>query len=523
MADIHGIKGFNKQNPSFNQIIVAYGNDIINLGNGAGFSLALNTIQNVEFEVFADNLFFQNFVNRPLNFNGSAWTTSLTGRTPIAKYQKAYNSRLFLGNCAFTAPQAPLDANSASVVYPTRIFYSDLFQSNTLTWGIEWGKNGSTISGTKIFQVTTTGGTLVQDFKASNIKVGDPLFITSGDNQLVSEKPYLVTEIPSAYRLIVDREFPVTANSLHFWVGSNWLEVETAENDEISGFGENGGRMMIFKSLSVFLASSSSTSAISQLLQLKGAKGTGSKRSIINDNLGNTYWFHGSTPALSGIYKFDRVNVTKISRQIDPFIAGMSVDNYSQVVGWLEANELRWYVGDLTNSNFDINVDQAVISLNLDAQAWSIDPIADPIVDSTTFRVSNEQRTFTADNVNEIFRMENGNNFNGSNIVTTLDTKVYYPTGSEIINTFTYIQVIGRQTKGIRVKYKLWDNPVEIDQRWFDLGELSGDKTEFIVPHSHNQGSGIQFKFEEIGTSENDMYIEKISIFYKVSRSRLLE
>ena len=522
MSDIHGLKGLNKLSPSFNQIIVAYGNGFVNLGNAAGFGIPINITNDVSFEVFGDNLFFQNYIDRPLSFDGSRWVNTLTPRTMLAKYQKAYNSRLFLGNCSFATPQPPLDLDSNTISFPSRVFYSDFKQGNTLTWSIEWGRNGSTFANTRIFQLTTTGGTLVQDFKATNIKVGDPLFITSGNAQLVSEKPYLVSEIDSAYRLIVDREFPVTANSLHFWVGSNWFDIETAENDEISGFGENAGRLMIFKTLSVFLASSSNASAISQLIQLKGAKGASSSRSIINDYLGNTYWFHGSISQISGIYKFDRVNVAKISRKIDPWIAGMTVTNYSTVVAWQDANELRWYLGDLDNSNFDIDMDRAVASLNLDVQGWTVDPIADPVTDSTTFRIGNEQRNFIADNANEVMRMGIGNNFNGSNIASTLETKVYYPKGSEVINTFESIQVIGRQTRGVRVKYKLWDNPTEVDQRWFDLGECSGDKTELIVPHSHNQASGIQFKFDEVGTFENDFYIEKISGFYKVSRSRLL-
>ena len=182
----------------------------------------------------------------------------------------------------------------------------------------------------------------------------------------------------------------------------------------------------------------------------------------------------------------------------------------------------NYYFANIDNSNFDIDMDRAVASLNLDVQGWTVDPIADPVTDSTTFRIGNEQRNFIADNANEVMRMGIGNNFNGSNIASTLETKVYYPKGSEVINTFESIQVIGRQTRGVRVKYKLWDNPTEVDQRWFDLGELSGDKTELIVPHSHNQASGIQFKFDEVGTFENDFYIEKISGFYKVSRSRLL-
>lgn len=499
-----------------NKILVGYENDIIDLAAGTGFGLGLNTTNNSEFESFLDRIFHQNNSDAPITYNGTAWTKEYVGRCMTSKYLKLWHSALYLGNCQFTGSQIP-QKDGSNITFPSRVFKSDLFLGNTLTWGIEWGRNGATTSGTRIFQVTTTGGTLIQDFVASNIKVGDPLFITSGNTQLASEKPYIVTRVDSAYRLIVDRNFPVTATSLHFWVGSNWFDVGSDDNDQITGFGENSDRLLIYKLLSFNFYTGSQNKKVS------GAIGTSSSRSIINDSYGNTYYFHGSDPKKSGIYKYNGVGSVKVSRAIDPFIAGMSATNYTGVVSWEEeGNKLRFFLGDLTNTNYNISMTKAVATLNVDTNTWSVDPIADTITCAATFRTSNQQDTYCGTADSQVLKMNTGYNFNGTPIGSTLETKVYYPSGTEIVNEYPYLQVIGRSTKGTKIKYKLWDNPTGVDQEWWPLGELTDDKTELIIPSRHNQSSGIQLKFEELGSLENDTYIEKVSFFYKPNRMRLM-
>ena len=518
MPSVRGLIGYNRSGSTSNLLIGAFGNDLINISNGLGFGFGINNINDVSLEPFLDRIFFQNNSDTPITFNGTVWSREYVGRTPISKYQQRFSSRLFLGNCGFIAPQAPLDTTSTAITFPSRVFYSDVFIGNTLSWGIDWGRNGATTAGSTLFRVTTTGGGLVQDFVANNIKIGDPLFITNGDTSLTSDKPYTVTKILSSYSLQVDRNFPVTTTGQHFWVGRNWFDVEADDNDQITGFGSNSGRLLIFKLLSLHYFGSIEQGRRS----VKGAKGTSSQRSILNDDLGNSYYFHAANMKLAGIYKFNSVSSAKISRSIDPFIRGMSTDNFNKVVGWREGNELRWYLGDLTNTNFDISIINAVATLNLDTDSFSVDPIADIITVSTTFRTGQTENSYCGTNDSQVLKMDDGYTFNGAGIVSTLETKVYYPAGSEIICNFPWIQIVGRNVRGTRLKYKLWDNPIDVDSSWWPLGDLIGDKTEFPIPPDHNTGAGIQFKFDEIGTQENDAYIEKISIFYKPDRMRLL-
>ena len=509
--------GFNPSSGTA-RLFAAYGNDIVNVTAATGYPVLTNTSNDVEFEKLLDRLFFQNNSDMPLTYRTSTnvWTKEYVGRTPIAKYIKKYKSRMYLGYCAFISPQAPLDTGSAAITFPSRVFYSDLYQGNTLTWGIEWGRNGSTISGTKVFEVTSTGGYPVQDFKATNIKVGDPLFITNGNAQLTSDRPYLVTSIPSAYRLIVDRPFPLTATGQHFWVGSNWFDIEPDDGDVITGFGENATRLLISKLLSLHWYNGT------QRQQVKGAPGTSYNRSIINDRYGNTYYFHGSDPKITGIYKYNSVSSTILSKPINKFIQGMATGGYDNVVAWEEGPELSFFLGDLSATNHIEAMTKARAVYNVDTKAFTVEPIADTITASTKWRTGNEEDTYLGTSDDEILQADDGNSYNTAPIYSTVETKVYYPGGSEIICDFPYIQVIGRNLKGIMLKFKLWDDPILVDQEWTSLGECTADKTEFTLPPQHFQASGIQFKVDEIGTVENDWYIEKISIFYKPDRSRLL-
>jgi hypothetical protein len=516
MANINGIIGYNRSGSSVNKLLAAYGNDIIDVATGLGYQLNLTSANNVEFEVFLDRIFYQNYAETPMTLNGSAskWTKEYVKRTMISKYIKNYKekARLLLANCKFDNPQAPLDADGNAITFPSKVFFPDVFYGNTLTWGIEWGRNGKTQAGSPFFNLDQP---LVQDFVANNIKVGDPLFITSGNSQLIT-KPYFVQSIESNLRLRMTENFPVTASSLHFWVGSNWFDVATDDNDQLTGIGFNSTRALLFKLMSLWYYTGN------QLRQVKDAVGTSSHRSIISKG-GYTYYFHGSSPLKTGIYRYDGVSSVRISRAIEPFIRGMSADNYDSVVVWEEGDELRFYLGDLSNSNYDISMSNAVATYHTGIGVWDVSPIADVITCAATYRTSNREDTYCGTSDDEVLQMADGNSHNGAAIRMLLETKVYYPAGTDVLNEFPRIQVIGRKTNNIKVKYKLWNKPNLVDDKWQPLGELSTDKTEIELPLKNNLASGIQLQFSELGILENDTYLEKISIFYKSKQVRVTQ
>ena len=513
MADLTGLRGFNKAGTSTNLLLAGYGNDVINIGTGLGYGLNLNSENKVEMDVFLDRLFIQNYDTRPKTFDGTTWTNDYVGRCLTSKFIKSSKSqvRIYLGYCKFTAPQVPLDTSGNEITFPSRVFYSDLFVGNNLTWGMEWGRNGRTTQGSPFFNIDQP---LVQDFVASNIKVGDPLIVTSGDSTLVT-KTYYVKNVISPYRLEMTENFPVTASSLHYWVGSNWFDVGPDDNDSVTGFGEYSSNFLVYKLYSLYSYNRTS------LRPIPDALGTSSNRSILVTKSG-VYYFHGSDPKISGIYRYDGSETSRVSRAIDPYIRGMSSANYTEVVGWREGEELRWYLGNLTNSNYDIDMDKAVATINTGISAWDVSPIADEITCATEFQFGNEQQYYTGNSEGQVLKMGTGNNFNGDPIRYRLETKVYYPEGIERILEMDGIQVVGRQTKGLRIYYKLWDNPNGRDDEWLGIGELNNDLTELLVNYDHKFASGIQFAFEGFDILENDLFVEKFNILYKEGRIRRL-
>ena len=127
MANIRGLVGFNPTSGT-SRLFAAYGQDVVNVATGLGYSLNLNTSNDVEFEKFLDRVFIQNFSETPKSYRTSTnvWTQEYVGRTPISKYIKEFKSRLYLGYCGFIGPQAPLDINSNAITFPSRVFFSDL-------------------------------------------------------------------------------------------------------------------------------------------------------------------------------------------------------------------------------------------------------------------------------------------------------------------------------------------------------------------------------------------------------------
>lgn len=518
MANIDGIIGYNSPSGN-NKLLAAYGNDIIDVSTGLGYGLNLSSGQKAEFEVFIDTVFFCNG-NDPMRafLNNSTWSDSFSlPKQIVPKYIKksVNNAQLLIGNCILT-PGSGTPLNYKSYVFRSNVPVlgkspTGSVISQKITWGIESGKCNLTQNTRKVKAIYDGNGRLPY-FISNKIKVGDPFFLLGGD---IGE--YTVASVDSEYELTLNESIPSTGNnSIDFWVGSNFFPVATDDNDQIMGFGHNNSRDLIFKLFSLWVYTGT------QLKPVQGAPGTSSNRSIINDWFNNTYYFHGSDLKRTGIYQFNGVTSVKASAAIDPFIEGMAAANYASVVAWQEGYELRFFLGDITNVAENISMTNAVASLNMMTNAWSVDTLADVITCSTQYIVSNVRNSYCGNASGQVLKMGSGYNHNGVAIPAVLETGVRYPSGSEIQNTYPFIQVTAKNAKGVRISYKRWNKPKGIDDSWIPLGELTDDLTEFEPDTKRRLSSGLQFRVEEDGVLENDWLIEKIGVFYKPDTSRLL-
>lgn len=496
MPNILALHGYNRSLTAVNKLFSSYGSDIVDVDTNTGYQQNLTPNTAGEFETYLDYAFYVNGVNATRSFNGTSWSTGgIVNHAPIAKYAKSFGVRLFLGYVTIQG-----------TTFPSRVWFTDLPYNYAPRWGLEYG---TSLDQTASSKIVTADGTY---FKTYGIKSGDPLFILTGANA----GQYTVDTVDSSNQLTLVEEMDHTVSNSTFIVGSNYFDVKTDDNDYLRGLGVNSNRLMAYKLFSLHRYNGSS------LIQVPRAPGTSSNVSIVDDVEGYSFYFHGSDTTKTGVYRYDGESAVKVSSGIQAYIDGIASTYYGSVCGWREGEWYRCYVGDITNAQRNISVTKAVLSYNALSNYWSVDPIEKVPVVWTHFLESGADKVFFGDNAAGIYQTPSGYSFDGAPISWVLETGVHYPLGSEAYLKFNRIQVIARDARSVRVRYKLYNAPKDIDDKWYPLGDITNDKTEFVVPPGHSNACGIDFRFEESGIRENTQYIEKVTVFYTFDTSRTL-
>lgn len=489
---MNGLGSLNKISQDL--LVAAYGNDIVNVTTGAGYGLALDPNYAVEFENFLGSLFFQNYINTPKTYNGTSWSYQHVAKLPLSKYLKQWGGRMYL---AFI--------KMGSTEYPSRVWYSDLPINDTIQWGYERGTDLITTAGTN--RVTT----LYSRFKTYNIKRGDPFFILSG----ADAGQYSVKSIESEYALRLadyngnDVTLTASATGVTYWVGGNWFDVERDDGDYITWITQNFEQLLIFKRDTLHRVTDYNGNSRSIV---RGAPGTTSGRSVINGKDWTAY-FHGGLKDQTGFYAYDSTSGKKISNGIQKYVDGIDSGMYTHIIGWKEGQLFRWYVGDISNTDYNLTVSNAVITYDYSSQAWSIDSIADEIEAATEFRQGGTKSAFIA-NDTQVFQTPLGNDFGGSPIPFSFEVGSIFPSGTDYSNTFTRLQVISENAVGIRVYYKRRLKPFASDKEFRLLGTITKESTWMLFPEDANQSSGVDIRFEGISSTEATALIKKFKLFY---------
>lgn len=526
MANVSKIIGYNKTSSTNNKLLAIYGNDVVNVDTGAGFGLNIADATKADLEVYLDRVFLQQYKDvyatstdstRPKTYDGSAWTTELAERMPLASLIKSFKERLYLADISFCNPQPPAvdtPGEAANIKYASKIFHTNLpVGENKLIMGLEWGTNGIVTAGDNLFRIAQEGKQPPQDFVARGIRVGDPLFITRGYPMASTSKAqtsrFTVASISTPYSLRTIEKFEFSRTDVNYWVGSNWFDVGTSDNDYITAFGENDDKLLFFKRFSLWRYN------LTSLQKVKDAPGTTSPKSVVNVKE-MTLYFHGSNTGTrkTGFYGYDGARSNFVSRAIQPYIDGISASNYPNVVAWREGNKYRAFVGDITNTPRNISVTNAVITIDVEGGQFSIDPIGDVIKSSGRFIESNAEKIFVGNDSGEVMETPSGNTHNGDPISWAMEIGPRFPAGSEIINEFTRIMIRSRGGRYIQVAYKLLGTPDDDDDQWLPLGDLKSNNQELFLPSSHHAGRGIDLRLSSQDSNANDFVVEKMSIFY---------
>lgn len=517
MADVKELFPYSYNNGGSDvlEILAYYGNNLTRLDAGTGITMSIPETDNdgnatkISATPFLGNLyvFSKSFLPFSYKRRQSATNRYYDGtrpyETPLATISKEYGARIYLADVRIADYPTTLKPQLRSeYYYNNRVFYSNLPVNNEINWGFAsmsgaWYK----INGKRLYVVVGEGFTGI-DFIKAGIKVGDPVYV-------YGDKQYTVESIISPYEIRFT-ENATNSEDLVFWVGSNWFDVNTEDNDYITALEVNNNRLLIFKRNSLHRYDGSS------LVTIKGVPGTTSKKSVINIR-DYTLYYHSSNKDKTGFYMYDGVTSTRISNSIQPFINGITAA--TEPVAWREGEVYRAYVGDISNTNssnpaYNISKSKVVLSYSITQNKWTIDTIADTVKSACTFIEGGVEKTIIGTDASEVHQTPSGNSFNGSNITFRLETPPYYPRGSEIMCKFTRIKIVSRDARGVHVMYKLWDTPLAVDDEYYGLGDIENDTTEFLIPTDHNRGCGIQLLFMESGQTEPNYHIEKKSIYH---------
>lgn len=482
---IKGIAGYSNSSGT-NLLLAAYGNDIVNVATGLGYNLNLNPSYDVDFASLQDHLFFQNYYNEMKTFNGTTWGRTHASKTMLGKYLYPWLERMYTANIKIR-----------DTMYASRVWFTNLPKNNILQWDYETQADLQTFANSPVVKSN------LAYFKTHGIKRGDPFFILDGND--IGE--YTIEEVSHEHQIILTENLTTTATGRTYWVGGNWFDVQPNDGDFITGISENSNNLLIFKRDSLHRYNQTT------LVKVEDALGTTSRRSIINKS-GLTIYFHGASSLETGFYAYDGTSSRKISAAIERHIQGISSTMFDQIIAWKEGNLYRAYVGDIVNSNYNINVSNAVVTLDLESNVWSIDPISDVIVAATQFRQDNNRDAFLGTDDDEVVQTPVGYSFNTEPVRMTIETHPYFPEGTSVINELSRIQIISESAEGIRVSYKRHLKPFDDDDNPIPLGQIDNKRTEFTIDPEYAMASGYSFQFQNITDKEYSELIKKMTLFY---------
>lgn len=502
MADIKGLHSHNFR--SGTETLIAMWHKTPMVYNGTAWIRGGNFTDNKDtyFASFIDHVFMVNGTDENSEYDGVDWRNQNNAyHSPIAKFIVTHSSspRLFLFNLRIN------NGGSSVLSYPSRIWYSDLPNNNSVTWGLEYGYDLNTTASS----ATITSASA--KFKTRNIKIGDPFFITQSDVGNTRAKPYVVQSIDSETQLTLTENITYTSTDDIYWVGSNWFDVGTDDGDVGNGLGLASNEIIVLKKNSVYRYNVEGET----LRQIKDAPGTTSPKSIVSWG-GYCYWYHPS-----GIYRTSGGVAEKVSNPVEDIIEGVTSANQTAVVGWKNEidNNVNFFLGDVTLRDGD-TISKCVVTLDLNSNIFAPRSYDRNIKVATNWLRSSVSEIYIGDDSDGVFQLDTGTQFKTSDIPFELELYPIFPAGEEATITFTRVRAYIENGPDVQILYKLIYKPKQgfegvwvNDDTWHSLeGSQIGEKTDWYFP-SDARAAGVKLKFVESGGDESFL-IEKITIYY---------
>lgn len=368
-----------------------------------------------EFETFLDCVFM---VNGDANryWDGTTWVTSSTtsgymAQTPAFNLIKKWREGLY-------------GAGNSSK--KSRVWLSDKPQGNKLTWGWESRSDLATTAGSA---VVTSAGAL---FKTYNIKPGDTLRITAGNNL----GDYVIRTIDSNTQLTLASNVTNTGTGQSYEAGANWFEVGQDDGDVIKAFGENSDRLLVFKEFSMYRFDGSSAIRIADV-------GTTSQRSVVNMDRWTLF------ANRKGIYAYDGVEPRMVSKKLQKYFNAIPEAELPNIVSWSEGDVYRCFIGDVTVDGKEIP--NCVINYDVSQNNFWTLSYAHKAVVAAKFTESSQVKVFIGSDSGQVYELNSGNTYDGTAIDFEVITKEYDFEVPEDVKQVNKIVIFGNKLEGVVV------------------------------------------------------------------------
>lgn len=452
-----------------------------------------------QMESFLDMVFGVNGTDYNWSYDGTSGSiyTNVTD-APIAKYIKKHLARLYLFNIKI-----------AGTAYSSRCWYSDLPKNNTITWGLETGND---LVQTASSATVTSAGSL---FKTRNIKIGDPLTITSGANT----GEYIVQSIDSETSITLTTTLSSTVTGA-FWVGGNYFDVETDDGDIGMGMTVASNELILYKKDSAHRYNVSGQ----ELRQIKSMPGITSARGIVVGSDGYSYSYHPT-----GIYRTLGTQGQGISNAIEDLIDGVATANQDNVVAWEEdKNFIVFHLGSVTTRDGE-TISNCEVKFDETADSWTVQDRDRTITCATNWLEGNVQNVYGGDDADAVFKLNYGNSFTAGSTVTPihfgLELKEVFPEGSEMLVDFNRLRAYVSNGPSIQIMFKLIYRPTSREDFWVSdnmwkplQGSQRGDRNEWYFPMG-SRASGVKLKVIESSANESFL-LEKLILYYSNASGR---
>ena len=288
-----------------------------------------------------------------------------------------------------------------------------------------------------------------------------------------------------------------------------YFDVKTDDNDYINGMEVLGNRLIIFKRDSIhrFAVDSSGNQA---LIQVPGAVGTTSYKSIIKDRMnGCLYYFHPN----AGIVRYDGMRAEPISLSIQEFVEGVS--DSSSVVAWSDGFIFYWFVGDVTHpTDSERNLTNGIFIYDSLAKRWTVGELSDSITSATMWFYDGITHAYLGSGSGQVYKWDTDTYTDDDAPIELMARKTpIYEIDPSITKSYDRSLIYSDPQNALYVKYRLIRKDGEGD--WRNSIALNRPIEVIEVNPASEEARGIQYEFNALYRTKAPT-IEGISNYYYV-------